>query len=103
MGITMPNLNVTYQDMDDAASRLSQGEDNINSMLSQLKSLVDSLVSGGYVTDKSSVAFNNSYHEFNDGATKTISGLTGMSSYLKKAAQALEQTDSDLANSINNG
>lgn len=96
----MPNMNVTYQDMHDAASRLGQGEDDINSKLTQLKSLVDSLVSGGYVTDKSSVAFNNSYQEFNDGATKTISGLSGMAQYLNKAAQALEQTDSDLANSL---
>jgi WXG100 family type VII secretion target len=98
----MPNLNVTYQDMHDAASRLSQGEDDIKSQLTQLKSLIDSLVSGGYVTDKSSVAFNNSYQEFNNGATQTISGLTGMASYLNAAANALEQTDSDLANSLNN-
>ena len=96
----MPNMNVTYQDMHDAASRLSQGEDEIKSKLTQLKSLVDSLVSGGYVTDKSSVAFNNSYQEFNDGATKTIAGLTGMAQYLNSAAQALEQTDSDLANAL---
>jgi WXG100 family type VII secretion target len=97
----MPDMNVTYQDMHDAASRLSRGEDDIKSQLAQLKSLVDSLVSGGYVTDKSSVAFNNSYQEFNNGATQTISGLTGMASYLNKAATALEQTDSDLANSLN--
>jgi WXG100 family type VII secretion target len=97
----MPNMNVTYQDMHDAASRLSQGEDDIKSALAQLKSLVDSLVSGGYVTDKSSVAFNNSYQEFNNGATQTISGLSGMASYLNAAANALEQTDSDLANSLN--
>ena len=98
----MPNMNVTYQDMHDAASRLSQGEDDIKSQLSQLKSLVDSLVSGGYVTDRSSAAFNDSYQEFNNGATQTISGLSGMASYLNQAANALAQTDSDLANAIKN-
>jgi WXG100 family type VII secretion target len=96
----MPNMNVTYQDMHDAASRLTQGEDEIKSKLAQLKSLVDSLVSGGYVTDRSSVAFSNSYQEFNDGTTKTISGLSGMATYLNKAADALAQTDSDLANAL---
>jgi WXG100 family type VII secretion target len=96
----MPNMNVTYQDMHDAASRLRNGEQELMSRLTQLKSLVDSLVSGGYVTDRSSVAFSNSYQEFNDGTTKTISGLTGMASYLDKAANALAQTDSDLANSL---
>ncbi|MDQ1577249.1 MAG: hypothetical protein QOH55_2399 [Microbacteriaceae bacterium] len=98
----MPNLNVTYQDMRDAANRLTNGEQEINTQLGQLKSLVDSLVSGGYVTDQSSVAFETSYNEFNDGATKTIAGLEGMSSYLNKAADALQQTDTDLANALKN-
>jgi WXG100 family type VII secretion target len=97
----MPNMNVTYDDMHQAATQLSRGEDDINSKLSQLKSLVNSLVSGGYVTDKSSVAFNNSYQEFNDGATKTIAGLSGMANYLNKAADALSQTDQDLASALN--
>ncbi|HYI34137.1 MAG TPA: WXG100 family type VII secretion target [Glaciibacter sp.] len=96
----MPNMNVSYGDMRDGASRLSNGEQEINSKLQQLKSLVDSLISGGYVTDQSSVAFGNAYQEFTDGATKTISGLEGMSTYLKKAADALQQTDADLANAL---
>ena len=96
----MANLNVTYQDMEDAAGRLTNGQNEIESKLSELKSLVDSLVSGGYVTDKSSKAFDASYAEFNDGATKTIAGLEGMSGFLKAAAQALGDTDTQLANSL---
>jgi WXG100 family type VII secretion target len=96
----MPNLNVTYGEMQDAATRLVNGEQDITSKLRELKSLVDSLISGGYVTDQSSVAFGNSYQEFNDGATKTIEGLEGMSMYLNKAAEALQQTDTELANAI---
>ena len=53
----MANLNVTYGDMRDAASRLSSGQQEINAQLTRLKSLVDRLVSGGYVTDQSSIAF----------------------------------------------
>lgn len=96
----MANLNVTYADMRDAATRLASGQQEMNTELGRLKSLVDSLVSGGYVTDRSSIAFGTSYQEFNDGATKTISGLEGMSTYLNKAAEALQQTDSDLANAL---
>lgn len=96
----MPNLNVTYGDMQDAASRLVNGEQDIESKLRELKSLVDSLISGGYVTDQSSVAFGSSYQEFNDGATKTVEGLNGMSDYLNKAAEALQQTDSELAKAL---
>ncbi|WP_242089716.1 WXG100 family type VII secretion target [Curtobacterium sp. DN_7.5] len=96
----MPNLNVTYGEMQDAATRLVNGEQDITSKLRELKSLVDSLITGGYVTDQSSVAFGSSYQEFNDGATKTIEGLEGMSMYLNKAAEALQQTDQELANAI---
>ncbi|MFZ7087105.1 WXG100 family type VII secretion target [Curtobacterium sp. RRHDQ10] len=96
----MPNLNVTYGDMQDAAGRLVNGEQDIESKLRELKSLVDSLISGGYVTDQSSVAFGSSYQEFNDGATKTVEGLNGMSDYLNKAAEALQQTDSELAKAL---
>ncbi|MBF4580272.1 MULTISPECIES: WXG100 family type VII secretion target [unclassified Frigoribacterium] len=96
----MPNLNVTYGDMRDAATRLTNGEADIESKLRELKAQVDSLISGGYVTDQSSVAFGASYQEFNDGATKTIQGLEGMSSYLNSAAEALEQTDSELAKAL---
>ncbi|WP_394769102.1 WXG100 family type VII secretion target [Lacisediminihabitans sp.] len=96
----MPNLNVTYGDMRDSATRLNNGEQDIESKLRELKTLVDGLIAGGYVTDKSSVAFGSSYQEFNDGATKTIQGLEGMSQYLTAAADALESTDSELAKAL---
>jgi WXG100 family type VII secretion target len=97
----MANLNVTYQDMEDAAGRITNGQHEIETKLTQLKQLVDGLVNGGYVTDKSSKAFDSSYVQFNDGATKTIAGLEGMSGFLKKAAQALGDTDQQLASALN--
>ncbi|UEJ82161.1 WXG100 family type VII secretion target [Brachybacterium halotolerans subsp. kimchii] len=96
----MPNLNVTYSDMRDASSRLRSGQSELESKLQELKSMIDNLVSSGYVTDKSSVAFQSAYTEFNDGASKTIQGLEGISAYLDKAAEALESTDSELASAI---
>lgn len=96
----MANLNVTYADMEDAAKRIKAGQTDIEGKLRELKSLVDALVNGGYVTDASSVAFNTSYSEFNDGATKTISGLEGISEYLTKAAEVLRSTDEELAKAL---
>ncbi len=96
----MANVNVTYEEMRDAANKLKSGQQEIEGTLDQLKSLVESLVSGGYVTDKSSKAFQSSYEEFNDGARQTIEGLTGMGEYLTSAAQALEDTDEQLAQAL---
>lgn len=93
----MANINVSYEDMRGAANQLKSGQSEIEGTLQKLKSLVDNLVDGGYVTDKSSKAFNTSYEEFNTGAKQTIEGLTGMGEYLTKAAEALEQTDEQLA------
>ncbi len=97
----MSNLNVTYEEMRSAASQLKAGRAEIESQLSKLKSMIDGLVSGGYVTDRSSKAFQSSYEEFNTGVTKTIEGLDGMGEYLTQAAQALQDTDEQLAAALN--
>jgi WXG100 family type VII secretion target len=100
-GTTMgANLNVTYHEMSDAATRLRDGQQQIESQLEALKKLVDSLVNGGYVTDSSSKAFDTSYTEFNDGARKTIQGLDGMGRYLDRAAQTFQAADEQLASAL---
>lgn len=96
----MPNVNVTYQDMRDAGTRLRNGKNDMEQQLNALKRTVDALVTGGYVTDRSSVAFQTSYDEFNKGITETLRGLEGMSTYLDKAASAFQDADQQLANSL---
>jgi uncharacterized protein YukE len=65
-----------------------------------LKKDIDALVAGGYVTDKSSKAFQSSYHEFNTGITKTLQGLDGMAKFLKGAASQMQQVDEQLASAL---
>jgi WXG100 family type VII secretion target len=97
---TMPNLNVTYADMQSAATQLQNGEQTIQSDLQRLKSLVDNLVASGYVTDSSSKQFESSYTQFNSGATQMIDGLNGMGQYLTAAANAFQETDTQLASAL---
>jgi WXG100 family type VII secretion target len=97
----MPNVNVTYDEMRNAGKQLQAGQNDIESRLSQLKSQVDQLVAGGYVTDVSSKQFQTSYEEFNQGARQTIQGLEGMNQYLHAAADAFEQTDQQLSQQLN--
>jgi WXG100 family type VII secretion target len=96
----VPNVNVTYADMQSAAKQLQAGEQQIESDLTRLKKLVDNLVAGGYITDSSSKQFEASYTEFNTGATKMIQGLNGMGQYLDAAAKAFQDTDTQLANAL---
>ena len=96
----MANVNVTYQQMEDAAGRLVNGRTEIDGMLGQLKSLVDQLVAEGYVTDSSSKSFQSSYDEFTTGAKNTIAGLEGMSQYLTQAAATFRDADTQLASAL---
>jgi WXG100 family type VII secretion target len=93
-------MNVTYAEMNSAAQRLTAGENTIDSELGNLKSLIDELVSSGFVTDSASGAFHGAYEQFTTGARQVISGLTQMSTYLNKAAQTIEETDQALARAI---
>lgn len=99
----MPNVNVTYEEMRSAAKRLDAGRDEINAKLTELQKLVNSLVNGGYVTDTSSKQFEDSYQQFTTGATRTMEGLGGMSTYLNAAADTFEQADHQLASHLNKG
>jgi WXG100 family type VII secretion target len=96
----VPNVNVTYAEMQSAARQLQAGEQTMEGDLSKLKRLVDNLVAGGYVTDASSRQFEASYTQFNSGATKMIQGLNGMGQYLDAAVKAFTETDTQLAASL---
>jgi uncharacterized protein YukE len=92
----MANLNVTYGDLKTAAGQLSTGKGALEDKLNELQRLVGDLVSSGFVTDAASGAFHDSY----TGATQAVSGIQGLSDYLNKAADALQNTDQELANAI---
>lgn len=94
------NVNVTYQEMRDAATRLTNGQAEMEQKLQELQSFVQNLVNSGYVTDASSKAFDASYSEFTHGARQTVAGLEGMAQFLNQAAQTFEQADTTLASQI---
>ena len=97
----MANVNVTYQQLHDQATKLNNGRVEIENQLTALKAQVDALVAEGFVTDAASKSFQQSYETFTKGASETISGLEGMAGYLTQAAQTFQDVDSQLANALN--
>ncbi|MBO3096026.1 WXG100 family type VII secretion target [Cellulomonas dongxiuzhuiae] len=93
----MANIDVSYQEMRDAATRLTAGQDEITNRLAELRAFIESLVSSGFVTDQASVAFGESYRQFTQGATDTVGALTSLGEYLRAAAATLEDADAQLA------
>jgi len=93
----VPNVNVTYAEMQGAATQLTSGEHQIKGDLTKLQTMINQLVQGGYVTDTSSKHFQDSYTQFTSGATRMIQGLNGMAQYLDAAVKAFGDTDAQLA------
>jgi len=96
----MANVNVTYQEMSDAATRLNNGKDSINDKLAELRTFIGELVRSGFVTDQASVKFNETYGKYTESAKQVIDSLQDLASYLTSAAKALEETDTQLASSL---
>ena len=96
----MANLNVTYDQMQAAATRLRAGQQDLETKLQELRSLVNDLVSNGFTTSAASGAFNSAYEQFTSGATQTVGGIEGMARFLDTAAQALSDTDAQLASQL---
>lgn len=97
----MANVCVTFQEMQDQANKLNHARTDIESQLTSLKSQIDALVSGGFVTDSASGQFQQSYTEFDTGAKEAIKGLEGMATYLNKAAETFADVDTQLASALN--
>ena len=96
----MANLNVTYDDLREAAQRLTAGKDDLINKLTELSNLVETLTSNGFQAEQSSAAYRDSFEQFRTGTTTAINGLEGLSNFLVSAADALQQTDEGLASGI---
>jgi WXG100 family type VII secretion target len=99
-GNDMANVNVTYSEMRDAASRLEMGKGNLDEILADLMRQVTTLVSSGFVTDQASTQFMASYDQFNLGAKNAVEGLVEMHTFLARAADSMEELDARLGSSI---
>lgn len=96
----MANLNVTYDEMDQQATRLEQSRDSITQQLQQSQSQVQSLVSSGFVTDSASGAFEQSVTDFVQSANRTIETLGTLAGNLRNTANAYRETDQQIASQM---
>lgn len=53
----MPNVNLSYREMQSAARQLQEGKQLIEADLQRLRCLVDRVVAGGYAADSPSRRF----------------------------------------------
>jgi WXG100 family type VII secretion target len=95
----MANVHVDYEQLQTSASQLQSGQQEVESLLARLKSMIDNLVTAGFVTDQASGKFHQSYEQWNSGAKNVITGLEGMTGFLRTAIQQHQQLDTQLGQS----
>lgn len=97
----MANLNISYAEMSDSASKMRNNKDDIDSKLTECKNIVETLVGSGFVTDQASGKFDEVHTDFVTSANTVMDTLDQLSQWLDKAVDALRDMDSQLANSLN--
>ena len=65
-----------------------------------MKARIEGLVTNGFVTDQASGAFNEMYQNFTTSASNTISSLDGIAQGLRSMANAMRETDTQMANQV---
>ena len=71
----MSNINVSYDSINNAASRLDQGRDELTMKVQELNALINSLVGEGFVTSQASGAYQAAFENYSNGAKQTIFNL----------------------------
>lgn len=89
----MPDVNMTYAEMQNAASRMTSTHEDMTTQLGTLRAMVDDLVENGFKTDVASGKFHEAYTEFNTGVLQTLEGLQEMSRYLVSTAERFREID----------
>ncbi len=95
----MANVHVDYAALQNAASRLRAGQQEMETQLTQLKSLINSLADNGFRTDQASGKFQHAYEQWDTGTRNAIRGLETMSGFLNTAVSQHQQLDATLSQS----
>ncbi len=93
------DVDLTYAEMEKEAGKLLKDMDRLHKELDTIDDRIKNLVQSGFTTQKASGAFEKSFEDFTKGAKQTMEGLEGLSEFLKKAKEAFENLDIELAKS----
>lgn len=96
----MADTNISYAEIQAAASQLTNGESQINETLMMLQTTIENLISNGFTTDSASGVFESAYQEFTAGVRSVVAGLTEMSTFLNSVATSYQDMDQSIASKI---
>ena len=93
----MADFTVSYAGLEEAASQLDVGRDNLEQQIESLNRLIKDLVSDGFVTSSASGAYHEAFLQYSNGAKLTIAKLEEFAKFLRNAMDVIRETDEQLA------
>jgi WXG100 family type VII secretion target len=93
----MADVSVGYDGVQQAASQLTSGQNEMSEKLQSMKSMIDQLVSSEFRTQMASPKFQESYQQWTTGAQNMLQGLEGMATFLGDVVRAHQELDARLA------
>ena len=96
----MSNINVSYAEIETAATQLGTGREEITTKLQNMQTQIGQLVSSGFVTDQASGKFNDAYVKYTTSANTLIAQLNEIQQFLNGTANAMRDLDSQIASKI---
>src|SRR5262245_21005081 len=94
------NITVGYEGLQQSATQLKSGKDELVSVLQGLQSTINSLTSAGFKTRVASGRFGEHYRQWNQSSTQLLSSLDEISRAIQDAQQKHEQADASLAEGV---
>ena len=94
---------IDFEEVRRSAVQLKKAKEEVEGRLKTLKSMIDGLVTKGFVTEKATAKFQESYRQWDTGAKNVMAGLEGMSGFLEKAIAEHQQLDTKLTQSTGGG
>jgi WXG100 family type VII secretion target len=95
----MALIKVTSEELASASAQLTSGSQEIDTQLTSMRSLVESLVAADWQGAASS-SFESLYQEWNTSAANLQQALEGIATLLSKAAQSYSDTESQIQQSM---
>lgn len=97
----MAGIQVTYGEIESAATKLGVGRDTITQNFRELQTQINTLVTSGFVTELASEKFNDAYNDYTTSANTCVDKLTEIQTFLTQTASAMREMDQQIASKIN--
>lgn len=93
----MSNIRVSYAEIEQTATALAQGREEIAAKLQLLQQQIETLGGSGFVTEQASVRFTETYTGFTGAVVGLVDQLGDMQTFLMQTAAAIREMDAQLA------